>query len=472
MHLWRSHSRSEKVLLLLFLLTLPFVHPQVRGDGIGYYAYARSLLIDHNLQFKGDWKPPNPAPFLTTRNKAGHIVATNQYTKTGHIANFYPVGPAILWAPFLAVAHVAVLGARQLGSTVSADGFSRPYLMAMAFATALYGFLGLLLSFRLARSYFEERWALWATVAIWFGSSLPVYMYVDPAWSHAHSMFVVALFLWYWNRTRGVRTGIQWFTLGLISGLMLDVYFANAVFLAVVLPDFSSACRSAWHERKREGGSGWSVLRFHILYGAGILISLLPTVITRAIIFGNPLAMGGYANDPWRWTSPAFGRILFSSSHGLLTTTPILIPAVLGLFLLWRQVPNVGGILFAAALAFYILIAVYPWWNGVVSFGNRFFVSLTPLFILGLSAAFSGFARLWGNARAAAWRIATVSALLIVWNLGLVFQWSTGLLPSVGPVYWDEVLYNEFRVVPGEMLQALRARFALLPDIPHTKSHT
>jgi len=36
----------------------------------------------------------------------------------------------------------------------------------MALATALYGFLGLWLSFRLACRYVEERWAMLATLGI------------------------------------------------------------------------------------------------------------------------------------------------------------------------------------------------------------------------------------------------------------------------------------------------------------------
>ena len=59
----------------------------------------------------------------------------------------------MLWSPFLLVAHGGVLLARALGSKVSADGFSAPYRYAMAFGTGLYGFLALLISFRLARKY-------------------------------------------------------------------------------------------------------------------------------------------------------------------------------------------------------------------------------------------------------------------------------------------------------------------------------
>ena len=107
-----------------------------------------------------------------------------------------------MWTPFLIVAHAGVLIARALGSSVAADGFSAPYRFAMALGTAVYGFLGLLLAMQIASQYSGQRWAFLATVAIWWASSLPVYMYFNPSWSHAHSAFVAALFLWYWHETR------------------------------------------------------------------------------------------------------------------------------------------------------------------------------------------------------------------------------------------------------------------------------
>ena len=103
----------------------------------------------------------------------------------------------MLWSLFLLVAHAGVIVARTLGSHIPANGFSWPYRFAMAFATGLYGFLGLFISFRLARKYVAPLWSFVATIAIWWASSLPVYMYFNPSWSHALSAFVVALFLWY-----------------------------------------------------------------------------------------------------------------------------------------------------------------------------------------------------------------------------------------------------------------------------------
>ena len=197
----RLIPRCYRLLALVFLATLPLVNPWVRGDGVGYYAYVRSLLVEHKLDFANDWRGANESFTMGRVDRSGNLLP-RQYTQTGHLDNHFAVGPSMLWAPFLAPVHWTLLALQRFGVNVRTEGFSRPYLITMALATALYGFLGLLISFRLACLYTEERWALLATLGIWFASSLPVYMYFNPSWSHAHSVFVVAVFLWYWHRTR------------------------------------------------------------------------------------------------------------------------------------------------------------------------------------------------------------------------------------------------------------------------------
>jgi len=41
--------RYPRILLLLFLCTLPLVNLIVHGDGVGYYAYVRAPLIEHDF---------------------------------------------------------------------------------------------------------------------------------------------------------------------------------------------------------------------------------------------------------------------------------------------------------------------------------------------------------------------------------------------------------------------------------------
>jgi hypothetical protein len=440
----RRLTKYETLLAIIFLLTVPLSNPWVRGDGVGYYAFARSMLIEHRLDFTKDWLAANTS-FRMGRTDAQGNIAPAEYTATGHLDNHFSVGPAILWFPFLVVAHGGVLVWDRLGGQTPADGFSKPYRVAMAVATALYGFLALMISFALARRYFGECWAFWATVGIWFASSLPVYMYFNPSWSHAHSAFVVAVFLWYWIRTRDVRTWLQWFVLGAIGGLMMDVYYVNGVLL--LLPLLESV-RGYWMART---GSGMALVGRlfigNVIFAALLLTTFLPTLVTKKIIYGS-YGQSGYENL-WVWTSPSVIRVCFSADHGLFSWTPIVLAAVVGLFFLRRYDRDLALYsILVFALVLYT-IGCYQDWDGLSSFGNRFFVSLTSIFVIGLAAFFDWLERRWNHKRALilCWG---ATAVLTLWNLGLIFQWGTHLIPARGPISWRDAVYNQFEVVPAE----------------------
>jgi hypothetical protein len=451
----------ERWLLVIFLVSLPLVNPWIRGDGIGYYALARAPLIEHNLDFQRDYRSGNPR-FREARIDENGQPKQDFRTSTGHLDNHFTVGPAILWAPFLLAAHAGVWLARALGSQVAADGFSAPYRFAMALGTALYGFLGLLFAARLARYYVDERWAFLATIAIWWSSSLPVYMYFNPSWSHAHSAFAVALFLWYWHESRNTRTVRQWCILAVMAGLMLNVYYANATILVVLMVEairqYLAAFRTA--TGPSDGGTAGGVVQLfvnHLLFNLIVVLCLLPTFVSRHVIYGSAFESGYIPLRDWAWRSPYFLLVLFSSNHGLLVWTPVVILAAAGLLVFWWQQPAVGTPILAAVLAFYLLIASYPDWDGISSYGNRFFISLTAPFILGLSVLLGRASKCFRSspaAWAAAW---SVVACLMVWNLAFVFQWGTHLVPARGPIVWSEMIHNQFFVVPREISAKVRS---------------
>jgi hypothetical protein len=444
-------GKYEWLLVFLFVLTLPLVNPWVRGDGVGYYAFARSMLIEHRLDFTKDWLEANTS-FRMGRIDAGGRILPNQYTVTGHLDNHFAVGPAILWSPFLVVAHVGVLLCDRLGGHIAADGFSRPYVVAMALGTAFYGFLAVAISFGLAREYLPERWAFLATLGIWFGSSLPVYMYFNPSWSHAQSAFTISLFLWYWIRTRSARTWTQWVVLGALSGLMIDGYYVTAVLL--LLPLLESLV-GYWAALR--GTASEPITRLFlkdVVFSSALLAASFPTLIAKKVIYGSYFDFG--YTQRWFWKSPAFFKVCFSSEHGLFSWTPILILAVAGLFFLRKHDRALAWYLIVVFLAYVYAMGCYEDWDGISSYGNRFFVGLTPVFVLGLAAFFDSLARTWQERRAAilAWSATTA---LIAWNLGFIFQWGMHLVPDRGPIAWKAMAYNQFAVVPTEASSAMKA---------------
>jgi hypothetical protein len=449
-------SKYEKALLALFLLTLPLVNPWVRGDGVGYYAFARAPLIEHRLDFRQDWMNANESFRMWRVSGQGDSgsIDQDQYTSTGHLNNHFAVGPAILWAPFLIVTHAIVKTADALGGHIRADGFSRPYLVTMALATALYGFGALWISFHLARKYLPEHWAFAATLGIWFASSLPVYMYFNPSWSHAHSAFIVALFLWYWLRTRGERTLLQWVILGAIGGLMMDVYYINAVVLLLPFVESMAAYFSAI--QRGEISRAGSMLFANALFSVTLLAAFLPTLITKKIIYGS-FRNFGYG-VPWYWSSPAFFKVALSSDHGFLAWTPILALAVVGLALFARTDRTLALGLGGVFLLYVYAIGCYADWDGLSSFGNRFFISLTPIFVIGLAAFFDWVAKAMRPQRAP-WAVATATAIFVAGNFGMIFQWGTHLIPPRGPISWRVAAYNQVAVVPVMATGMLKSYF-------------
>lgn len=457
-------TSSERLLVLLFLLTLPLANPWVRGDGVGYYAYARALLIQRNLDFTADYQHANTS-FREGRLDESGQPRTDFRTPTGRLENHFTIGPAILWSPFLFIAHGGVLCARALGSDVPADGFSAPYRYAMAFGTSLYGFLALFLAFRLAKKFVSERWALFATLAIWGGSSLAVYMYFNPSWSHAHSAFVVAVFFAYWLHTRDDRSIPQWILLGLIAGLMLNVYYANAMLLVLLAAEALLALRDAIQQRRPSDIP--ALLIRYLVFSLTLFVCFLPTLLSKKVIYGSFFESGYVPISLWNWKSPNFLQVLFSANHGLFSWTPLLLFAAIGIFLFWRKFPRVGGPVLCAVLAFYYFIASYPDWAGISSFGNRFFVSLTIFFVIGLAVLLQSVAGKFSSLRSAAGVSAVLLLCFIFWNTGLMFQWGTHVIPARGPVSFAEVANNQFVVVPRQLTGLLRDYFFRRKELMH-----
>jgi hypothetical protein len=194
----------------------------------------------------------------------------------------------------------------------------------------------------------------------------------------------------------------------------------------------------------------------HVLFSSVVCFVMLPTFISRWIVYGGPFETGYFSIRDFLWDSPFFLSVLFSSNHGLLSWTPLVAFAIIGLLLFAIRSPRIGVPFFAALVAFYLFISFYPVWAGISSYGNRFFISLTPLFILGLANLLERFAARWEHSRTALAISSSVLACFVLWNLGLIYQWGTHLIPARGPISFRQAAYNQVFVVPGQLSSQTR----------------
>jgi hypothetical protein len=89
--------------------------------------------------------------------------------------------------------------------------------------------------------------------------------------------------------------------LWLISGLMIDVYFANVVYFLAPLLESLSAYYEAWRTRQTAPQFLGKLTFSNVLYVVSVLVAFLPTLITREVIFGSPFQSGLYTSQPWNW---------------------------------------------------------------------------------------------------------------------------------------------------------------------------
>ena len=134
--------------LAILLVGLSLVHLRgyrLRGDAMWYYAYARSLAFDRDLDFSNEYR----------RLGVDHFRGSQPVRETGLPRNTFPIGAGLLWIPFLVLGHVGTGLRNVYGQPTAYDGFSDPYLHAVALGGLLIGWLGLLVLDRLLRRWFS-----------------------------------------------------------------------------------------------------------------------------------------------------------------------------------------------------------------------------------------------------------------------------------------------------------------------------
>lgn len=437
------------ILAVVFVLSLPLVTTRIYGsDEIEYFSYLHSLWFDHDLNFLNEYQhfyDGNPTKYAQFKRD----LIDKTEPATGLPLNVAPMGSGLMWAPFFAVADGVVHIARLTGSPVKADGYSAPYIWSITYASAIYGFLGLVLIYAVCRELFTRFASLLAVITVWLATPAFFYMYITPPMSHANSLFAVSLFVFIWYRTRKRRTLRGWLALGAAGGLMMLVREQDGLF--AIIP----AVESAWFYVDCLRNRDWAKAR-RLLVGNAVLL------LTTVVVFSPQLLAYKVLNGhfgPSKTVSqkllldaPFALPVLFSPQHGLFVWSPILIFAVAGLFFLFRRDKMLAVCLLAAFLTQVYVAGSFKTWSMAGSFGARRFVNSTVIFIIGLAALLSV-----ANKRVPRSALGGLAAVFIAWNLGLVVQFGVPLMDRQG-LDLPKVTYNQFVVVPREIV-SIAGRF-------------
>lgn len=426
-------SRAQWIVLCgAFLLSLPAVTPRIySSDEIQYFAYLRSLWFDRDVSFENEYQYFYDRG--VARSDGFHETFLERQTDTGRRINFGTLGCAILWAPFYAAGDLV---ARATGAP--ADGFSKPYVASVAYGSAVYGFAAIVIGMLVAGRLGLDAW--FAAVATWVGTPLLFYMYVAPPFSHACSAFAVALFVYTWLRARGRWSVRGALAVGAAGALMAMVREQDAFFAVPVAIDFAwSAARPL--TRGKPGDRGAAVRA--ALAGAGaFVVCYVPQAIAYLRLNGHIGPHSSVANK-MNWRGPHALQVLLSPEHGFFVWTPLALLAIGGLVVLALRgaAPPTGVVrtegaeasandarriawlmLLMAALQVYIGGSVESW-TVAGGYGQRRFIALTCLIVVGLAAARGALA-----SPAARRAFMAVCVLAAYWNIALIAEFATGLM--------------------------------------------
>lgn len=467
-------SRHELVTLAAaFLLTLPAVTARIyASDEIQYFSYLRSLWFDRDVSFENEYRHFYDRDI--GRGENFHATFLELTTETGLRPNFGTIGSALLWAPFYAAGDAV---ARVTGA--SADGYSRPYVSAVAYGSAFYGFAAVVLAAATTRmvhgsangsrqrgpfwsTRMEPTWRnaapgshnrssaqasspkepaatptggkltrglgaeVWSAVLVWIGTPLLFYMYVAPPYAHACSAFAVALFVFVWLRARRTWSVGGAVALGLSGALMAMVREQDVFFAVGPAVDLAATAAGAL---RGSGDGGRRPSRYLKVAAAGCLAfaaGLLPQLLAYQALNGYPGPSRLVARK-MSWHAPHALEVVGSPEHGFLFWTPLALLAIAGLLMLaWRgrgDLRRIGGcLLLMLALQVYVSGSVESW-TVAGAFGQRRFVAVTVLLAIGLATLLRTVPR--GIPRGV---VGAALALCVWWNLGLTAAFGTGLM--------------------------------------------
>jgi hypothetical protein len=395
---------------LVVLVFLLFSHGErITSDGIDHYVFLRSLAVDHDLALANDYEIVSPRRASTEPN-----------TPLGRTGNAHSIGPALLWAPFYAVADVVT---RLQGKP--ADGWNPRYRDAVAVASLFYGWLGLVLVYWIAR---PAGWApaLLATLGLAFGTFLYWYLAFAPTMGHATGFASAALFVWLWLRpeTKPERhAGFLGAALGLAALNRWSSLLLGLLPVVEALP------------RLRDRGQWTRVAREGLAAAMGFLVVFSPQMVVWKLLYGSFLTIPQGS----RFVSgvAAWDGVLFSPHHGLFSWSPLLYLGALGLVLFGLRQPWRG----LATLAFLLALTrtnagVGDWWGGA-AFGARRFDAALPLLGLGLALALARGAELSKRHPLALPGLAVLALVSI--NLAVAARYRSGAWGYSSPVSFEEM---------------------------------
>ena len=203
----------------------------IAGDGLGYYAWLRSLLIDGDWSFDNEFDEHNPY--------GESVPAPEARTELGRRSNPFSVGPACVWSLTVVPGHLLVRALQGYGLPWAADGYSLPYQLLVGGTSLFFSLVGLLLLYGVCRQYAQPVQAALAAALLTLGTTIVYYGAVEVSMGHGLGTAALAALVYYWLKSYGSERPGRWLVVGGLVGLAALLRWQLAAFALLPIGECS-----------------------------------------------------------------------------------------------------------------------------------------------------------------------------------------------------------------------------------------
>jgi hypothetical protein len=363
------------LVIIWVLSTVLLFTADAQGDGVGYYAYIRSLFIDGDLQFANE--------FNETLSPFAFVPSYPVYAPTGYTVNPWSIGPALLQVPFWLIAQSSTWLTNTVGLTNwNIDGYSAPFVNMVSLSSAVAGLVTLFGMYHLLCRQYTPRVAVFSTAFMYMASNLLYYAQINNNNVHSISTATVTIMLVACMATLDQPSRLRWAVFGASVGLIGIVYWVTLILCIFPAGVILSQTWSLWQKKDYPA-------LYRLWWGVGIAATtaILVLALQSGVWYimydslftvpqGNAFALPQY---------PRLWQVFFGEWYGLLWWTPALFIGIFGLFAHARSHPQYGWWMVLAVWGYILYNASIPNWDGSSGFGFRRLASVAPFVAFGVA---------------------------------------------------------------------------------------
>ncbi|MFT6166761.1 MAG: hypothetical protein ACJASF_001454 [Vicingaceae bacterium] len=444
-------------LLLVTILTVYFCYRKVentssieRGnygvidwDNFGYYLYLPAIFIYDDVKLIDNvWVKEAQRKYSLSSN----YYQAHRIENGNHIIQ-YSAGMAFLYSPAFVVGHQAAKI-----TSYPADGFSKPYQIAVLLQSFLMVFLGLFFLRKLALCYFNDQLSTILIFLLCVGTNFLQIVPANISSPHVYlfGFYAALLYLVHlWHNTPQLKYSIL---IGLLSALMILSRPNELLFLMVPVlwlggqfKTYQQKVLFFWNNKKHIIAVAVPLVLF------GLVQPIYWHYTTGEWIFDS------YTNEDFKLLSPYLKEYLFSYKKGWLLYTPIMAIGLIGLFITVKKKRGVGlPILLFMLLNIWVLSSWDCWWYAD-SFSQRSIVQSYPIFLL----PFGHFIQeLNLSLKRIKVPVITLLAVIVVLNIFQVWQFEHGIIHPqrmTKEYYWNAFGKTAFEETNRSLLEPDRS---------------